>query len=101
MLNSWVQWKQGRGVWVCMIRVWIRWVGWRMEDAVDLDDDAELVNNDYDISIEIGACDKLFEDFVDDTVTDKPPTESDEVEVESSGSSEGKEDVMGSDCDID
>ncbi|KAL0427509.1 UNVERIFIED_CONTAM: hypothetical protein Slati_2925700 [Sesamum latifolium] len=39
--------------------------------AVDLDDDAELAESDYDISTELGDDDdRLFEDSVDDRISD-------------------------------
>ncbi|KAL0406347.1 UNVERIFIED_CONTAM: hypothetical protein Slati_3948600 [Sesamum latifolium] len=49
----------------------------------------------------VGLPDEGVVRWVDDIVTHNPPTESDEVEDGSSGSSKGEEDVLGSDCDLD
>ncbi|KAK4422757.1 hypothetical protein Salat_1858200 [Sesamum alatum] len=74
----------------------------RLDDAVNLDDYSKLVDSDYDISIEVGDDDRLFEDFVNDIVTDRPPTKSDEIEDGSSGFiGGGGGDVLDNDYDLD
>ncbi|KAK4433429.1 hypothetical protein Salat_1105200 [Sesamum alatum] len=43
----------------------------RLEESVDVDEDAGLVDSDYGISTEVGDDDNIFEDNVDDSITDK------------------------------
>ncbi|KAL0406320.1 UNVERIFIED_CONTAM: hypothetical protein Slati_3945900 [Sesamum latifolium] len=44
-----------------------------MEETVDLDEDADLVDSDYDLSTEVDDGDRLFDDHVDDRTTSDIP----------------------------
>ncbi|KAK4428346.1 hypothetical protein Salat_1134200 [Sesamum alatum] len=69
----------------------------RLEESVDVDEDADLVDSDYGISTEVDDDDNIFEDNVDDSITDNVPIDDNrDISDGISGSSdEGEEDVMG------
>ncbi|KAK4428390.1 hypothetical protein Salat_1138600 [Sesamum alatum] len=45
----------------------------RLEERVDVDEDADLVDSDYGISTEVGDDDNIFKDNVDDSIIDNVP----------------------------